>query len=74
VYATQAEALQKPPGMHWASALQVVPQTPAEHRNPLQLWVVPGTQAPLPLHTRETITEALLLSQLAVESQTWLES
>jgi hypothetical protein len=74
VYATQLAALQKPPEMQSASPPHVVPQVPAEHRNPLQLWVVAGTQDPLPLQTRETITEVLLESHFGVESQICVES
>jgi hypothetical protein len=68
-------ALQKPVATHALSDVQVVPQlgdAPPTQRNPLQLCVVAGTQAPAPLHIFiETMAE-LVLSQEGVVSQTWV--
>src|SRR5688500_1631951 len=59
---TQVPALQKAPGTHALSAVQLVPHTPAAQRNPLQLRGLFGTQAPAPLQMRDGTTDALVVS------------
>jgi hypothetical protein len=69
--ATQTPALQKPVPAQALSAVQLVPQVggePGEQMNPLQLWVVPATQEPAPLHTFVETMEAFVASQAGVES------
>ena len=57
--ATHVAALQKPPATQALSALQMVPHAPAAHRNPLQLTGAFGTQAPVPLQTRDGMTRGV---------------
>ena len=72
-FAMQVPALQKPLATQAPSFVQLVPQKggdAGEQRKPLQLWVVPATQVPVPLQTFMETIAVRSVSQAGVESHT----